>query len=140
MVEGCHATLVCPRIPNADFLPDSSRMSPYVRPCAGSSSRLISASYSSGLSVLRVLRVLSALSVPRVPQTVTLGRESAETGTRSSALRALPSVLQAPESTVGQPMAVRRQGINVEYSMEYSKCRALNGLLVSTVDDCRLLN
>eukprot|EP00976_Prorocentrum_cordatum_P116192 1196127-Prorocentrum_minimum.AAC.2 len=25
---------------------------------------------------------------------------------------------QAPESTVGQPMAVRRQGIYVEYSME----------------------
>eukprot|EP00959_Pyramimonas_sp_CCMP1952_P083224 1739286-Pyramimonas_sp.AAC.1 len=33
---------------------------------------------------------------------------------------------QAPESTVGRPMAVCRQGIYVEYSMEYSKCRALN--------------
>eukprot|EP00976_Prorocentrum_cordatum_P091513 1188569-Prorocentrum_minimum.AAC.1 len=43
--------------------------------------------------------------------------------------------LQAPESTVGQPMAVCRQGINVEYSMEYSKCRALNGILgTSTVE------
>eukprot|EP00976_Prorocentrum_cordatum_P034693 705716-Prorocentrum_minimum.AAC.1 len=48
--------------------------------------------------------------------------------------------MQAPESTVGQPMAVYRQGIYVEYSMEYSKCCALNGMLVSTVDDCRLLN
>eukprot|EP00976_Prorocentrum_cordatum_P107650 1194681-Prorocentrum_minimum.AAC.2 len=40
-------------------------------------------------------------------------------------------------------MAVRRQGIYVEYSAEYSKCRALNGktlILVSTDDDCRLLN
>eukprot|EP00976_Prorocentrum_cordatum_P071770 1180450-Prorocentrum_minimum.AAC.1 len=36
---------------------------------------------------------------------------------------------QAPESTVGQPMAACRQGIYVEYSMEYSKCRALNGIL-----------
>eukprot|EP00976_Prorocentrum_cordatum_P046618 941945-Prorocentrum_minimum.AAC.1 len=33
---------------------------------------------------------------------------------------------QAPESTVGQPMAVCPQGIYVEYSVEYSKCRALN--------------
>eukprot|EP00976_Prorocentrum_cordatum_P089936 1187903-Prorocentrum_minimum.AAC.3 len=40
---------------------------------------------------------------------------------------------QAPELTVGQPMAVCRQGIYVEYSMEYSKWRALNGVLVSTV-------
>eukprot|EP00959_Pyramimonas_sp_CCMP1952_P050170 1048344-Pyramimonas_sp.AAC.1 len=47
---------------------------------------------------------------------------------------------QAPESTVGQPMAVCQQGIYVEYSVEYSKCRALNGILVSTVDDWRLLN
>eukprot|EP00976_Prorocentrum_cordatum_P060489 1175919-Prorocentrum_minimum.AAC.1 len=47
---------------------------------------------------------------------------------------------QAPESTVGRPMAVCRQGIYVKYSMEYSKGRALNGILVSTVDDCRLLN
>eukprot|EP00976_Prorocentrum_cordatum_P047930 967866-Prorocentrum_minimum.AAC.1 len=31
-------------------------------------------------------------------------------------------------------MAVCRQGIYVEYSVEYSKCRALNGILVSTVD------
>eukprot|EP00959_Pyramimonas_sp_CCMP1952_P129718 2712717-Pyramimonas_sp.AAC.1 len=31
-------------------------------------------------------------------------------------------------------MAVCRQGIYVEYSMEYSKCRALNGILVSTVE------
>eukprot|EP00959_Pyramimonas_sp_CCMP1952_P372479 7800378-Pyramimonas_sp.AAC.1 len=38
---------------------------------------------------------------------------------------------QAPESTVGQqPMAVCRQGIYVEYSVEYSKCRAMNGILV----------
>eukprot|EP00976_Prorocentrum_cordatum_P011378 228812-Prorocentrum_minimum.AAC.3 len=42
---------------------------------------------------------------------------------------------QAPESTVGWPMAARRQGIYDEYSMEYLKCRALNGTLVSTVDD-----
>eukprot|EP00959_Pyramimonas_sp_CCMP1952_P300499 6285041-Pyramimonas_sp.AAC.1 len=42
---------------------------------------------------------------------------------------------QAPESTVGQPMAVRRQGIYVEYSMEYSKRHALSGILVSTVDE-----
>eukprot|EP00976_Prorocentrum_cordatum_P086345 1186474-Prorocentrum_minimum.AAC.6 len=35
---------------------------------------------------------------------------------------------QTPESTVGQPMAVRLQGIYVEYSVEYSKCRALNGI------------
>eukprot|EP00976_Prorocentrum_cordatum_P083528 1185294-Prorocentrum_minimum.AAC.2 len=36
-------------------------------------------------------------------------------------------------------MAVCRQGMYAEYSlMEYSKCRALNGILVSTVDDCRL--
>eukprot|EP00959_Pyramimonas_sp_CCMP1952_P475410 9504167-Pyramimonas_sp.AAC.4 len=55
--------------------------------------------------------------------------------------------LEASESTVGQPMAVCRQGIYVEYSVEYLKCRALNGILVSTVDsrrstvdDCRLLN
>eukprot|EP00959_Pyramimonas_sp_CCMP1952_P414886 8692689-Pyramimonas_sp.AAC.1 len=34
---------------------------------------------------------------------------------------------QAPESTVGQPMAVGRQGIYVEYPVEYSKCCALNG-------------
>eukprot|EP00976_Prorocentrum_cordatum_P059673 1175597-Prorocentrum_minimum.AAC.2 len=34
-------------------------------------------------------------------------------------------------------MAVCRQGIYVEYSAEYSKRRALNGMLVSTVDDCR---
>eukprot|EP00959_Pyramimonas_sp_CCMP1952_P080294 1678142-Pyramimonas_sp.AAC.1 len=47
---------------------------------------------------------------------------------------------QAPKSTVGRPMAVCQQGIYVEYSMEYSKCRRLNGILVSTVDDCRLLN
>eukprot|EP00959_Pyramimonas_sp_CCMP1952_P373536 7823030-Pyramimonas_sp.AAC.1 len=51
---------------------------------------------------------------------------------------------QAPESTLSQPMAVCRQGTYVEYSMEYSmeysKCRALNAILVSTVDDCRLLN
>ena len=40
--------------------------------------------------------------------------------------------LQAPESTVGQPMAVCRQGTHVEYSVEYSKCRALNGIPVST--------
>eukprot|EP00959_Pyramimonas_sp_CCMP1952_P227786 4762581-Pyramimonas_sp.AAC.1 len=46
----------------------------------------------------------------------------------------------APESTVGRPMAVCRQEIYVEYSMGYSRCRALNGTLVSTVDDCRLLN
>eukprot|EP00959_Pyramimonas_sp_CCMP1952_P215059 4500273-Pyramimonas_sp.AAC.1 len=37
-------------------------------------------------------------------------------------------------------VAVCRQGICVEYSVEYSKCRALNDILVSTVDDCRLLN
>eukprot|EP00976_Prorocentrum_cordatum_P017072 343946-Prorocentrum_minimum.AAC.1 len=37
-------------------------------------------------------------------------------------------------------MAVCQQGIYVEYSVEYSQCRALNGILVSTVDDCRLLN
>eukprot|EP00959_Pyramimonas_sp_CCMP1952_P297087 6215343-Pyramimonas_sp.AAC.1 len=37
-------------------------------------------------------------------------------------------------------LAVCRQGIYVEYAVEYSKCRALNGILVSTVDDCRLLN
>eukprot|EP00959_Pyramimonas_sp_CCMP1952_P200870 4201114-Pyramimonas_sp.AAC.1 len=35
-------------------------------------------------------------------------------------------------------MAVCRQGIYVEYSVEYSKCRALNGKIVSTVDDCGL--
>eukprot|EP00976_Prorocentrum_cordatum_P070769 1180059-Prorocentrum_minimum.AAC.1 len=32
-------------------------------------------------------------------------------------------------------VAVCRQGIYVEYSADYSKCRALNGILVSTVDD-----
>eukprot|EP00959_Pyramimonas_sp_CCMP1952_P385035 8069492-Pyramimonas_sp.AAC.1 len=37
-------------------------------------------------------------------------------------------------------VAVCQQGIHVEYSVEYSKCRALKGILVSTVDDCRLLN
>ena len=37
-------------------------------------------------------------------------------------------------------VAVCQQGIYVEYSVEYSKCRALNGTRVSTVDDCRLLN
>eukprot|EP00976_Prorocentrum_cordatum_P045618 921485-Prorocentrum_minimum.AAC.1 len=37
-------------------------------------------------------------------------------------------------------MAVCRQGIHVECSMEHSECRALNGIRVSTVDDCRLLN
>eukprot|EP00976_Prorocentrum_cordatum_P006544 131382-Prorocentrum_minimum.AAC.1 len=42
--------------------------------------------------------------------------------------------LRAPESTVVRPMAVYRQGIYVKYSVEYSKCCALNGLLVSTVD------
>eukprot|EP00959_Pyramimonas_sp_CCMP1952_P339389 7107919-Pyramimonas_sp.AAC.3 len=31
-------------------------------------------------------------------------------------------------------MAVCRQGIYVDYSVEYSKCRALNGILVSTVE------
>eukprot|EP00976_Prorocentrum_cordatum_P043926 888349-Prorocentrum_minimum.AAC.4 len=31
-------------------------------------------------------------------------------------------------------MAICRPGIYVEYSMEYSKCSALNGTLVSTVD------
>eukprot|EP00959_Pyramimonas_sp_CCMP1952_P252130 5268073-Pyramimonas_sp.AAC.1 len=41
---------------------------------------------------------------------------------------------QAAESTVGQPMAVCRQGIYVEYSVEYSKRRALNGVLVWTVE------
>eukprot|EP00976_Prorocentrum_cordatum_P034774 707287-Prorocentrum_minimum.AAC.1 len=46
-------------------------------------------------------------------------------------------VEQAPESTVGRPMAVCRQGINVKYSMEYSICRALNGILVSTVDELK---
>eukprot|EP00959_Pyramimonas_sp_CCMP1952_P385568 8080276-Pyramimonas_sp.AAC.1 len=35
-------------------------------------------------------------------------------------------------------MAVFRQGIYVEYSVEYSKGRALNGILVSTVDDFQL--
>eukprot|EP00959_Pyramimonas_sp_CCMP1952_P095206 1990788-Pyramimonas_sp.AAC.2 len=44
---------------------------------------------------------------------------------RSMLLKALRSA-QGPESTVGQPMAVCRQGIYTEYSMEYSKCRALN--------------
>eukprot|EP00976_Prorocentrum_cordatum_P007653 152773-Prorocentrum_minimum.AAC.1 len=39
---------------------------------------------------------------------------------------ALAQVSQAPESTFGQPMAVCRQGIYVEYLVEYSKCRALN--------------
>eukprot|EP00959_Pyramimonas_sp_CCMP1952_P453388 9468147-Pyramimonas_sp.AAC.2 len=29
-----------------------------------------------------------------------------------------------------------RQGIYVEYSVKYSKCCALNGILASTVDDC----
>eukprot|EP00959_Pyramimonas_sp_CCMP1952_P265273 5547172-Pyramimonas_sp.AAC.1 len=28
VVDGCHATLDCPMMPNADFLPDSSKMSP----------------------------------------------------------------------------------------------------------------
>eukprot|EP00976_Prorocentrum_cordatum_P080117 1183847-Prorocentrum_minimum.AAC.1 len=37
-------------------------------------------------------------------------------------------------------VAVCRQGIYVEYLVEYSSCRALNGILVSTVDDCRLLS
>ena len=37
---------------------------------------------------------------------------------------------QAPESTAGQPMAVCRQGIYVEYPVEYSKCCALNGILM----------
>eukprot|EP00959_Pyramimonas_sp_CCMP1952_P439171 9193691-Pyramimonas_sp.AAC.1 len=41
--------------------------------------------------------------------------------------------------TVGRPMAVCRQGIYVEYLTEYSKCRALNGVLVSTVNDSRRL-
>eukprot|EP00976_Prorocentrum_cordatum_P091418 1188528-Prorocentrum_minimum.AAC.3 len=45
-----------------------------------------------------------------------------------------PTPSQAPESTIGRPMAVRRQGIYVEYLVEYSKCCALNGSLVSTVD------
>eukprot|EP00959_Pyramimonas_sp_CCMP1952_P235589 4923619-Pyramimonas_sp.AAC.2 len=36
--------------------------------------------------------------------------------------------------------SVSRQGIYVEYPVEYSKCCALNGIPVSTVDDCRLLN
>eukprot|EP00959_Pyramimonas_sp_CCMP1952_P159710 3340565-Pyramimonas_sp.AAC.1 len=31
-------------------------------------------------------------------------------------------------------VAVCRQGIYDEYSVKYSKCRALNGILVSTVD------
>eukprot|EP00976_Prorocentrum_cordatum_P100068 1192084-Prorocentrum_minimum.AAC.2 len=60
-------------------------------------------------------------------------------GTPGEGLPDLPPN-QAPESTVGQPMAVCRQGMYVEYSTEYSKCRALNGILVSTVDACRLLN
>eukprot|EP00959_Pyramimonas_sp_CCMP1952_P052399 1095438-Pyramimonas_sp.AAC.1 len=41
-------------------------------------------------------------------------------------------------------VAVCRQGVyieySVEYSVEYSKRRALNGIPVSTVDDCRLLS
>ena len=37
-------------------------------------------------------------------------------------------------------VAVYGQGIYIEYSVEYSKCCALNGILVSTVDACRLLN
>ena len=39
----------------------------------------------------------------------------------------------ALESTVGQPIYVAfcRQGIYVKYSLEYSKCCALNGILVS---------
>eukprot|EP00959_Pyramimonas_sp_CCMP1952_P413572 8665967-Pyramimonas_sp.AAC.1 len=36
-------------------------------------------------------------------------------------------------------MAVCRQGIYVEYSMECSKCRALNGILVSTGNIRRIL-
>eukprot|EP00976_Prorocentrum_cordatum_P084268 1185582-Prorocentrum_minimum.AAC.3 len=37
-------------------------------------------------------------------------------------------------------MAVCQQGIYVEYSVEYSKYRALNGTLVSTVDDDYLVS
>eukprot|EP00976_Prorocentrum_cordatum_P019025 385759-Prorocentrum_minimum.AAC.2 len=51
-----------------------------------------------------------------------------------------PILRQAPESTIGQPMAVYWQGIYAEYSVEYSKCHALNGILVLIVDDCRMLN
>eukprot|EP00959_Pyramimonas_sp_CCMP1952_P213894 4475503-Pyramimonas_sp.AAC.1 len=40
---------------------------------------------------------------------------------------------QAPKSTVGQPMAVYRQGIYVEYSMEYSKCRSPKDSLRGTL-------
>eukprot|EP00976_Prorocentrum_cordatum_P117256 1196279-Prorocentrum_minimum.AAC.7 len=46
----------------------------------------------------------------------------------------LKVAVRAPESTVGQPMAVLRQGMFVEHSVEYSKCHALNNILVSTVD------
>eukprot|EP00959_Pyramimonas_sp_CCMP1952_P082757 1729656-Pyramimonas_sp.AAC.1 len=37
-------------------------------------------------------------------------------------------------------VAVCRQGIYLEYSVECSKRRALNGIRASTVYDCRLLN
>eukprot|EP00976_Prorocentrum_cordatum_P041451 841306-Prorocentrum_minimum.AAC.1 len=40
----------------------------------------------------------------------------------------------SPGVDVGQPMAVCRQGMYVEHLTEYSKCRALNGTLVSTMD------
>eukprot|EP00976_Prorocentrum_cordatum_P024654 501565-Prorocentrum_minimum.AAC.5 len=52
----------------------------------------------------------------------------------------LSRVAQAPESTVGQPSGSLSAGnIRRIDSVEYSKCCALNGIiLVSTVDDCRL--
>eukprot|EP00959_Pyramimonas_sp_CCMP1952_P050434 1054017-Pyramimonas_sp.AAC.1 len=61
-------------------------------------------------------------------------------GPSSRRARLVPLTPQAPESTVGRPMAVYQQGIYVEYSVEYSKYHALNGILVLTVNDCPLLN
>ena len=50
-------------------------------------------------------------------------------------------VLDKPRSRLSAShAAVCRQGIYVEYSMEYSKCCALNGILVSIVDDYRRLS
>ena len=52
------------------------------------------------------------------------------------ATQATGAPYQVPESTVGQPGGRLSTGnIYVEYSVKYSKCRALNGgILVSTVD------
>eukprot|EP00976_Prorocentrum_cordatum_P101261 1192556-Prorocentrum_minimum.AAC.1 len=63
---------------------------------------------------------------------------------KQSANRASPGVDSRPDmwQSVGREFRmstiINMFNRNVDYSAEYSKCCALNGILVSTVDDCRL--